>query len=410
MKLAGKIAIFLILILFLFVLAAVVYNRFPEKSARLNQWNKVEQKREDDHLFERLENIGSRVNFEDRTTYDPLGMSENELNMILLQNGSALASFYALYHRDYTGVLTIESNHSRTYRLESHSDPVPNYRPWQNLVRLLILQAHHHFINEREEQGLEALGAASQLIQAMLQNPSMIELIMGLYQSNELNKYLVQSGRLYPEICLSWIPDPAFIIESLDQALYCEFLLMENMIESGETLQSMKSDQLGSAAVLFFNKEQSIGFLIENYRKHHQCLEKSLLVQPQREPHFSKTNPWHWFSNPIGRILLDVGMPSFNSVNMNACLSIWMADATRLVLIRRNRHLEAGKDTTQALVKELNLVNPYGYQPYQVDQSGKLILLPKDDPLWKTFSVKQLSSLSAFPVVVPYPHPDDQRG
>jgi len=396
----------IIIVVGVFVLLSVVgflKNRFPMNTVpRLSEMSLLEDKLESDHLFQELETIAASIHeLKGDLSGIPLSIPENDLNMHILQNGSVLASFHLLFRQKYMADLSIEGQHSRTPMIQTFNDPFPAFGKWRDLSDLLLCQAHHKLKNGLTEEGCDALEAVSQINLAILQNPSMVELMLGLNRASQFNRYLVQSGQ---SLCVEtdhWIPESLLLLKGYEQALYGEYVLMENLFESEDLQGSVRSAFVEWGSKFLFNKEESIGYLSEDFSANQQAFKEGILRKPDFGHRFNRKNPLHWFFNPVGRIMLDVGTPNYFKFSLRVYISIWQSDATRLVISLRSLEQEQNQANTMAAVARMSLINPLTCQPYSVSEDGRLELLPFDSEKWDLFEAKYLDELSGFPVVLP---------
>jgi len=332
-----------------------------------------------------------------------LAMSENDLNMHILQNGSVLASFHHLFRQKYMGNLMIEGRNSRTPRVKTYDDTLPLYSNLTALSHLLLCQAHHKLKDGFTEEGYNSLEAVSQINMAMWQNPPLIEVVVGVNMASQLNRFILESDLSFQVEINQWIPDSSFILRGYEQALYSEYILLENMFDSEDLKASLDKEFIGWGAKFFCNKEASIAYVVQDFEFMQEALNYGILNRPVSVKRFNKINPLHWFDNPIGRIILDFGIvkPLYFSFNLKVCASIWQSDATRLVLALRNQDLQQNKENMLSVIEQFNLINPVTKQPYHVSEDGSLVLLPTTSDIWENFHPKTLEMLKGFPVVLP---------
>ena len=375
---------------------ALLSNRFPiSRSPRIVEMRLVTEKLPEDRLLEELRILGSQI--EHGTTYDEF---DPDLMMVLM-NGRVLAGLNLLFHQTYGGEFLIDGRHSRTPQITRISDPMPDFLPFKEINMLLLSQMRVDLTNGRQAEALETLSILQQFGLALIQNPSMVELMMGLYAFMDLNGLILENHLLLTEDQVANMPSTEFLMQSLNQAFFQEMVLLENLTLSDDLEGGFQNDFKFWGARFLINREQTVGFLFQDFRNFQAGLKEGTLnpaVNPQR---FNKMNPLHLFFNPIGRILVEVGKPDPMLFQTKVTMAIWQTDALRLLQDCWAKRIDVSQETSQAAVMSLNLNNPVTLKPYEVDVDGKLILLPQKDSRYAEFNADSLKKLERFPVSFP---------
>lgn len=393
--------------LFLFLVGALLSNRFPlESSPRLSELKYITEHHTEDRILQELMQLDGRIVEPDVIVpeggkdKEPIPEDLQTMNdsLFLLQNGRVLAEFYTMLRQKYLSDFLRSDQSARIPLNQELTAGEKDYYPGK-LVHLLEIQAG---LDGGVDQGnsIQAIEGLRAIAGVLCQNPTILSLVGGLRILSIRNRILLHSQIIMPENFSELNPSREELQFSLLQAVWNEYRLMECLTLSDDLEGSMDTRMKKWGTTMLLNREQTVGYLYTDFLRFEQCLETGLLERSPDLIRFNKYNPLHLILNPVGKLLVELSSPHPYKLQKRICMMVWQNHATEMLQALRHRDETLSKQHTQALCESLHLMNPATGESYEIDESGNLILLIHGE---KTagFKPDELEELEGFPVV-PY--------
>jgi hypothetical protein len=398
----------LFIALCLFLIGALLSNRFPlESSPRVSDLKYITEHHPEDQLFQELMQLDERiiesdVRFpENRENKEPCREDWQSMNdsLLLLQNGRILAEFYTLLRQKYLSDFSLPDRSARTALNQELTASEKVCYPGK-LVHLLETQAELNG-GEGDGQSVQAVEGLSAIARAFCQNPTMISLLGGMRILSIRNRILLNKHLLMPGDNFTALnPSREELRFSLLQAVWNEYRLMECLTLSSDLEGSMDTlaEQWGTRMLL--NREQTVGYFFDDFRRFEQCLNSGLLEKRSELKRFNKRNPLHLILNPVGKLLVEVSSPYPYNIQKKLCVLLWQNHAAELLQVLWQNGETLSKQRADSICESLHLINPATGKGYDTDETGHLILM-KNSAEMALFKPDELEELSGFPVILP---------
>lgn len=385
--------LFFVALFGLLILSLLANTLSFSKSPRVSDYALVTPHAPSDQLFDQLTELGAAIQEEVPNSDLP-----SELIQVL-QNGRVLADLMILYRQGYEGSFLIEGKACRTTVSMRPDEPFPNFEPIRNLLRLLMAKMQTQVDSGESIETSNALESYLAICRFLIQNPTLVELMVGLHHLDNLYYFLLQNNL---PVSPGLFPSNEEITIGLRQAVYMESLLMENLFDSSDGSGYFHNEAQRWGWKLLMNREASQRYVHDQFISTLAHLEQGTPVPEFEQKVFNKWNPLHYFFNPVGRILIDIGRPNLLPSQLRVYVSIWKRDALLFhqAISQKPANDEPNYD---ALLSSLNLRNPLHKKDYSLTSEGKLDVLDLKDPLWDAIGENARVELAPFPLLAPSP-------